>query len=231
MEPDAPDQAEPLIPVTLTVEISNTRTDRGRRLRNRTESYFLGAEPALPVFDPFSFCCWRALLLGSPAVVIRATAMPGRRGLLTEPLAPQPLFGEADVEGQYWSNRTALSFLMQGRGGRADRRFFGFRASHLGIGLLRGGPDAPWLHYRPADAILDAANGQPPTFADADDFRARSQSVAGGAAPTRVQAWATFFWLLVNRTYFVSQSNGLVGPWHADHGIQFRGCTTVKAGR
>jgi hypothetical protein len=231
MEPDAPIQPEPLIPVTLTVEISNTRTDRGRRLRNRSESYFLGAEPALPVYDPFSFCCWRALLLGSPAVVIRATAMPGRRGLLSEPLPPQPLFGEAEVEGQYWSNRTALSFLMQGRGGRADRRFFGFRASHFGGGFRLRGPETPWLHYRPSDAILDAATGRPPTFAGVDDFRVRSQSVAGGAAPTREQAWATFFWLLVNRTYFVSQSNGLVGPWDADHGIQFRGYATVKAGR
>ena len=59
----------------------------------------------------------------------------------------------------------------------------------------------------------------------------RSQSVANGAAPTREQAWGTFFWLPVNRTYFVSRSNMLIGPWDRDHGIQFMGCTTVKAGR
>jgi hypothetical protein len=48
-------------PVTLTVELSNTRTDRGNRRRNRTETYVLGQAPR---YDPFSFCCYRALLLG-----------------------------------------------------------------------------------------------------------------------------------------------------------------------
>jgi hypothetical protein len=37
--------------VTITVELSNARMDRGRRPRNRTEAYTLGV---LPRYGPFS---------------------------------------------------------------------------------------------------------------------------------------------------------------------------------
>src|SRR5262245_12928600 len=70
MSPTPPPTANK--PLTLTVELSNTRTDRGRRLRNRTETYVLGHAPC---YDPFSFCCYRALLLGAVGACIRKLVM------------------------------------------------------------------------------------------------------------------------------------------------------------
>jgi hypothetical protein len=114
------DPAQPARPsgrhVTLTLELANTRKDRNDRLRNRTESYILGvthgpdANGFQPAFDPFSFSCYRALLLGAPGAVIGATLQSGKRNLLTEPLSPQRLAGEEFVERREWSNRIALFF-------------------------------------------------------------------------------------------------------------------------
>src|SRR5689334_7397462 len=115
--------------VKLTVELSNTRTDRGKRLRNRTETYVIGLLPGLdvnsftPPGNPFTFCCYRALLLGDPTVIIRATVQPGRHRILTDPLAPQPLQGEDAVESR-GATRLALLFRMQRPGGFTTRHFF-----------------------------------------------------------------------------------------------------------
>jgi hypothetical protein len=223
--------------VTLTVELSNARTDRGGRLRNRTESYVLGLLPGgdicsfSPPYDLFSFCCYRALLLGSPGVIIRATVQPGGRKLLTEP--PQCLRGEEAVEERELENRAALLFLFQPtRGNHSTRRFFGFRASDA-TGSLE------WLHYQPTQVILDPASGAPPTFRDTADFERKSQVLARGGPLTKAQAWSTWFWLLLHKTFYAAQfptypgdsaGQPCLAPWHPQLGIQFERTMIVKHG-
>lgn len=217
---------------TLTVELSNARTDRARRVHNRTESYTLGlagdGTSFSPPYDLFSFCCYRALLLGSPGVIIRATLQPGKRKLLTEPLPPQRLKGEDEVEECEREKRAALSFLMQPSQGRHfSRRFFGFRASHAHGSM-------EWLCYEPSLAVLDRETGAPPTFEDVADFESRSQTLAAGRPLTKEQAWSTWFWLLINRTFHAtrcpdSADVSLVRLW-PDHGISFPRVVIVKHG-
>jgi len=220
--------------VTLTVELSNTRMDRGRRLRNRTESYVLGlvhggdARYFTPSYDLFSLCCYRALLLGSPGAIVRATVLPGRRLLLTEPLPPQCLKGEDTVEERESGPRLALSFMMQtGEGHHPTRRFFGFRASDA-----RGSLE--WLHYEPKQVILERATGAPPTFADVADFQRKSQVIAKGGPLTKVQAWSTWFWLLLHQTYFAAKAatgNYELASWNRQDGILFGRPRLMKHGR
>jgi hypothetical protein len=215
-------------PVTLTVELSNTRTDRGNRLRNRTETYVLGHSPS---YDPFSFCCYRALLLGAPGAIVRATLQPGRQGLLAEPLGPQRLRGEEAVEWRYFCNRTALTFRLHSAAGSSWRRLFGFR--HSDIKGRKGSPGgAPgWLHYWPEEVILDPATKAPPTFADVADFERKSQLLAEGEAPTRAQAWSTWLWLLLHATFYADSRTGSLSPWDRHYGVQSWRHTLMKAGR
>jgi hypothetical protein len=227
--------------VTLTLELANARTDRGDRLRNRTESYTLGvargtdAVAFRPAFDPFSFCCYRAMLLGSPGAVIGATLQPGKQNLLTEPLSPQPLAGEAAVEPREWSNRIALFFVLRTRdGGTGDRRLFGCRASDTTCD-----PWAAWLRYQPAEVVLDRATGAPPTFADAADFARRAATLGGGGPPTKAQAWSTWFWLLLHATVCAAKrpapaapGTPAVVPWvRSEVGISFHRHSVMKKGR
>ena len=217
--------------VTVTMELSNTRTDRGRRPRNRTETYVLGVQhgpgaglPASPG-DLFTFCCYRALLLGDPVVVVRAKAQPGGRMILTDPLPAQPLRGEAAVEARYWSNRNALLFRLQGQGGYVNRRFFGYRSSD-------GQGARPWLRYAPEEVILDRSTGAPPAFVDADDYQRKVRVMTPEGSPTKAQAWSTWFWLLLHKTFHAAKSSGhyILAPWDHQHGILFRGTTVTTHG-
>jgi hypothetical protein len=220
--------------VKLTIELSNTGRTRSNRLRNRTETYVMGLVPSLeinhfiPPADLFTFCCYRALLLGSPATVVRATVQPGRRNVLTDPLSPQPLQGEEAVETYDCSSRRALLFRMQGHRGRchSSRYFFGFRYSDC-----RRSP--AWLRYQPAEVILDRSTGAPPTFVDEADYQRKVPVLAGGEPPTRAQAWSTWFWLLLHRTFAVYKESGenFLGRWDPDHGIFFRGVSVRTRGR
>jgi len=217
--------------ITLTIELSNLKTDQGNRLRNRTETYTLGVLPGTdakcvtPPCDVFTFCCYRALLLGDPAVVIRATLQPGGKKILTDPLSPQPLRGEDAVEAREWSNRHALLFRLQRRGGFTNRQFFGYRQSD-GQGSPR------WLCYQPGEVIRDQATRMPPAFADAEDFQRKIRVLVRGGPPTKAQAWNTWFWLLINKTYHAVKAVGQYSlvSWYPDHGIIFRGVTISKKG-
>lgn len=238
------DPAQPTRPsgrlVTLTLELANTRTDRNDRLRNRTESYILGVTHSpdttgfRAAFDPFSFCCYRAMLLGAPGAVIGATLQPGKRNLLTEPLSPQCLAGEEIVERREWSNRIALFFIMRTDGGETgDRRFFGCRESDTTCDHW-----AAWLQYKPAEAILDRATGAPPTFADAVDFAQKVATLARGKPPTKAQAWSTWFWLLLHTTFCAAKGAdagagaSLTLPWvRNEFGINFYRHSVIKKGR
>jgi hypothetical protein len=217
-------------PVTLTVELSNTRTDRGGRLRNRTETYVLGVlnGPGVnhftPPYDLFSFCCYRALLLGSPGVIIKVTVQPGGRKLLTEPLPPQRLKGEDAVEPRHRDNRVAQLYRMYPiRGPSCPSRFFGYRSSD------RGSPT--WLRYQPQEVILDPATGAPPTFGDVDDFQHKSQVIGPGGPLTKAQAWSTWLWLLLHKTFHLTKCGGqhTLMSWDQS-GILFRGPSLMKHG-
>jgi hypothetical protein len=241
MEPSQP--VRPCQPtsklVTLTVGLSNTRTDRGGRPRNRTETYTLGVLNGLgdncftPSYDLFSFCCYRALLLGSPGVIIRATIQPGGRKLLTEPLAPQRLRGEDILEAREWSNRFGLMFRLQTSCGKyTNRHFFGYRHSDRK-------ESAPWLHYQPQEVILDSTTGAPPSFADVEDFQRKGPLLAQGEPLTKAQAWSTWFWLLLHTTFYAAKSPSEPGAadgqyylvaWDHGNGIVYRGLTLMKAG-
>lgn len=227
--------------VTLTLELANTRTDRNDRPRNRTESYILGGTHGTdttgfrPAFDPFSFCCYRAMLLGAPGAVIGATLQPGKRNLLTEPLSPQCLVGEEVVERREWSNRIALFFIMRTDGGETgERRFFGCRESDTTCDHW-----AAWLQYKPAEAILDRATGAPPTFSDAVDFARKVATLARGKPPTKAQAWSTWFWLLLHATFCAAKRSTtadggapLTLPWvRNEFGINFYRHSVIKKGR
>jgi hypothetical protein len=240
------DPAQPTRPsgrlVTLTLELANARTDRTDRLRNRTESYILGvahgtdATGFRPAFDPFSICCYRAMLLGAPGAVIGATLKPGKRNLLTEPLSPQCLAGEEVIERREWSNRIALFFIMRTNDGETgDRRFFGCRESDTTCD-----PSAAWLRYNPAEVVLDRATGLPPTFADPADFAAKTATLGRGK-PTKAQMWNTWFWLLLHATFCAGKrpptaaagaKSPLILPWRRNEfGIHFQRHSVVKKGR
>jgi hypothetical protein len=195
--------------MTLTVELANARIDCGRRLRKRTENYIVGVHHGpdmssfTPGYDLFSFCCYRALLLGSPCAIVKAMVRPGCRKLLTEPLPPQRLKGEDTVEPRYWSTRHALQFLLWTRGpSYGAPRFFGYRYSD-GVAVASWGrsASASWKDYRPDEVILDSATGAPPTFADLEDFQRKARVLAQGQPLTKDQAWSTWFWLLLHTTF------------------------------
>ena len=237
LPPTTPPQPRPRL-VTLTLELSNTRTDRGGRPRNRTESYVLGlthpAGASSPLFDPFSLACYRALLLGSPTAIIRATLRPSGRKLLTEPLGPQPLAGEDVVEPRA-SNRVCLLFrLYTHQSKTGQKRFFGCRGSDA-----RFPSQTPWLNYRPEEVIFDRATGAPPTFADAADYARKAKALAGGNPPTKTQAWSTWLWLLAHATFCPDTTppspadpGGRVAliPW-SNEGAYFSRTVTTTAGR
>jgi hypothetical protein len=140
------------------------------------------------------------------------------------------LQGEEVVEDRDLENRAALLFLLYpSRGHSSSRRFFGFRSSHA-TGSLE------WLRYQPAQAILDRATGAPPTFRDLADFERRSQVLAGGGPPTKAQAWSTWFWLLLHKTFHAGKPSAAAGnaagatclvPWA---NILFERPTIVKHG-
>ena len=219
-------------------------TDRNDRLRNRTESYILGvangpdATGFRAAFDPFSLACYRALLLGSPGVIIGATIQPGKRNLLTEPLLPQRLAGEETVEPKReWSNRIAHFFIMRtDREETGDRRFFGCRQSDTTCEQW-----ATWLQYRPQEVILDQATGEPPTYTDMADFAQKAATLAWGKAPTKAQVWSTWFWLLLHATFCAakcpaaadaSPGSPLILPWiRNEFGITFYRHSVIKKGR
>jgi hypothetical protein len=243
--------SEPLLPsepssklVTLTMELANSRKDRGRRLRNRSETYAVGIHrgPDVssfpPPYDLFSFCCYRALLLGSPCAVIKATVRPGGRKLLTEPLPAQRLKGQDAVEARYWSTRHGLLFLLDKQGGSyAHRRLFGYRHSDgVAVASWRTRASATWFTYRPEEVVRDPATGVPPTFADPEDFQRKAQVLARGEPLTKAQAWSTWFWLLLHTTFFAGRSPGspeaprgqpYLERWSS---IQFGDLSLMKAG-
>jgi hypothetical protein len=232
--------SEPIFPsahksrlVTLSIELSNARTDRGGRLRSRTEQHILGVvhgpdvNSFTPPYDPFSFCCYRALLLGVPCAIVRATIQPGGRTLLADPLPPQRLKGEETVEARHWSTRSALLFRLYRPSGNSPRRVFGYRNSDC---------RPYWWGYDPAAAILDQATRLPPTFADLDDFQRKAQVLAGGKPLTKMQAWSTWFSLLLHTTFYAIKKpvspdapNGRyqLEPWI---GIQPCDVSLMKAG-
>jgi hypothetical protein len=176
----------------------------------------------------FTFCCYRALLLGSPAVVLQATLQPGGKKILADPLSPQLLLGEETVEPREWSNRLALQFRLQRQGGGGTNRYlFGCRRSDV-----KGSPGG--LRYQPNEALLDRTTGRPPAFADAEDFRRQVPVLVRGRPPTKAQVWNTWFWLLLHQTFHGAKVAGqfTLVPWYRDqHGIYVRGLTLVKKGR
>ncbi len=217
--------------IMLTIELSNLRTDQGNRLRNRTETYTLDVLPGTdvkcvaPRCDVFTFCCYRALLLGHPGAIVRATVKPGGKKILTDPLEPQPLQGEDVVEAREWSNRHALLFRLRRPGGSSPRYFFGCRQSDI-----QGSPR--WLDYQPGEVIRDKTTGRPPAFADVEDFQRKVRVLVQGGPPTKAQVWSTWFWLLLQWTYHAARVSGqyTLIPWRQEHGIYFSGVTAVKKG-
>jgi hypothetical protein len=216
--------------VTLAITLANAGVTKGDRPKDRTETHLVGA--TAPAYDPFSFCCYRALLLGHPAAITRAVLRPGGRRLLTEPLSPQPLLGEETVAWREWSCRKSLLFRLQSGGfGHTTRRVFGYRHSD-------GHGPRPWLRYQPDEVVLDPATGAPPTFADAEDFRRKVQVLGPGQGPiTRAQAWSTWFWLLLHATFCANTIGGTdpsggrpdMAPWSPD-GILYMGTSLKKKG-
>jgi hypothetical protein len=182
-------------------------------------------EPSISSSDLFTFCCCRALVLGDPVVVVRAKVQPGGRMTLTDPLESQPLRGEAAVERRHWSNRQALLFRLQGRGGYTTRRFFGYRYSD-------GQGARPWLHYQQEEVILDRATGHPPTFADADDYQRKIRVMTPDGPPTKAQVWSTWFWLLLHTTFRAAKPSGqyILAPWDHQYGILFERTTVTTHG-
>jgi hypothetical protein len=230
--------------VTLTLEVANSRIDRGRRLRSRTETYTVGIVHGpnmncfTPPYDLFSFCCYRTLLLGSPCAIVKAMIRPGGRKLLTEPLPPQRLKGEDAVESRYWCTRNALQFVLHSCGpGYGAPRFFGYRHSD-GIAVATWGRrgSLSWLFYQPDAVILDSATGAPPTFANLEDFQQKAQVLAQGQPLTKDQAWSTWFWLLLHTTFHAVKSPGLPDATKGQHtleawtAIQFGCHFLMKAG-
>lgn len=231
---------EPSKIVSLTLVLSNARTTRNDRPRNRTETYTIGVLPPdgidqfTPVYDPFSFCCYRAFLLGHPIAIINAVIRPGNKKLLTEPLAPQCLKGEEAVGWREFTNRVAMNFRLRTDRKGTNRRLFGARESH-------SKRPAPWLKYQREEVILDPATGAPPTFTDGEDFMRRSQTIGHEGGPiTTAQAWSTWFWLLLHTTLYskpileqddANRGKCLLKRWSRDeYGIQYRGLSLMKKG-
>jgi hypothetical protein len=219
---------------TLTLAMPNTKVSRSDYLKPRTEKYVVGTAPASHLAGSpglFSFLCYRAMLLGSPNAIGKAYLEPGRVHLLKEPLHPQPLQHEQEVEESYFSKRTCLLFRMEtGTGRWTNRKIFGFRCSDVQR-------NAAWLRFRPGHAVIDPATGRPPTFSSAEDFELRKGAIGpGGTRLTREQAWSTWFWLLVHLTYYVGSRAGNEGRkemlrWDTrDMAVICRGAKLVKKG-
>ncbi len=71
------------------------------------------------------------------------------------------------------------------------------------------------------------------------DFEQKSQVLAGGTPLTKAQAWSTWFWLLLHKTFHAARrpaatragGGGLpLAPWLPQWGIQFQRHTVVKHG-
>lgn len=156
---------------------------------------------------------------------------PGKIHLLSEPLHPQPLFGEDAVETCESSKRYYLLFRLQTGNGRwANRKLYGFRHSDLRR-------EAPWLRFRPDEVILDAASNWPPFFSDAADFKKRVGSIGREkGSMTRAQAWSTWFWLLTRLSFYfgkmaTSGDDFELLPWDTvDLAVTCRGHNLVKKG-
>ena len=219
---------------TLTLVFPNTKVSRNDYLKPRCEKYVVGTAPASHLAtsrDLLSFVCYRAMLLGSPNAVGKAFLDPGRIHLLKEPLHPQPLAHEEEVEESHFSKRTHLLFRLEtGTGRWINRKVFGFRQSDLRR-------DAAWLQYRPSQAAIDPTTLRPPTFANAEDFELRKGAIGpGGERLTREQAWNTWFWLLVRLTYYVGSRAAYDGrkemlAWETrEPAVICRGARLVKKG-
>ena len=178
---------------TLTIEIANTRRPYKGRLKSRKETYTVGYGRA---YDLFSFCCYRAMLLGSPAYISQAF-LDKSPSFLTEILKPQKLLGEKKVGDMLPAHFGpsfcyAITFQLSTKGGwwQVRRDLYGHRYSDREVFGGHG-------QYHREGPIMDP----PPIFADADDFRKKSQEIGGNNQPlTAKQAWDTWFWLLLNTT-------------------------------